>query len=571
MACPDPYPPLTSYDRLDLLNQVKQYYLRFGYNVTILRTRARPNGEIYRVVLACDRGGRHKPSQSRGIRNAKSNKTGCQWSGSLMLTGDGWMHIPGHLSHNHPPPVSHEPLDSAKARAEARKRASDRVRVRTLLPDLFLGAWPPGPKNSLTDVPGVLVSTQSLHPTRSVNTGVTCILPRKEWFTDACHAGLFRFNGAGEMTGSHWIAETGLLNSPIVITNSLSVGDAYRGVYEHALKNHTTEDGELEAFMIPVVAETFDGYLSDISKMSVKPSDIVRGIDMATDEPVKEGNTGGGTGMICHHWKGGTGSASRVLPGRGTDEEEKSYTVGVLVQANYGKAPHLRIGGAPVGRILLHQQEQEQLQFQEHQRLHQEQQQQQPHHSSSSDHRVEEGDEDVDVDEEEDAAADARAAEEAQLQHQVFAQYRNWQANVAAHKERKDGSIITVVATDAPLTPTQCERLAKRAAVGLSRVGGYGHNPSGDLFLAFSTGNRVPVQTLAMDGPAGFDAYRARALKIEIVDDATVNGLIEAAADATEEAIYNALCMADSMDGFKGRKVEALPLQKLKEIMQKYL
>ncbi|KAM0276505.1 hypothetical protein ACHAQH_006695 [Verticillium albo-atrum] len=665
IPCPEPNPPLTSYDRLELLKLVKQHTARYGFKVAILRTKTRPNGEIYRVVLACDRGGRPKPSQSRGIRNAKSTKTNCKWSSLLLRTETDWQHIPGHSWHNHPPPLSFEPHDSARARAEARKAASTRVRIRAVLPDLFLGAWSPGPKNSLTDVPGVLVSTQSLHATWTVNTGVTCILPRKEWFSEACHAGIFRFNGAGEMTGSHWIAETGLLNSPIVITNTLSVGDAVRGVYEYAVEHHSTEDGELKSFMIPVVAETFDGYLSDICKMSVKSTDIVRGIGMATDEPVKEGNSGGGTGMICHHWKGGTGSASRVVPGQGSDGEDKTYTVGVLVQANYGKAAHLRIGGVPVGRILLYQQEQEQLQLsreqqpqqQEHQQgpVQQQQQPQQvrpppqqqqqlpqiqqqlrgqplqesrqqqhqrqqmlrvpeqqeqrrqppqqqqlieqqrqqimqqqrqlqqlqpPQQSSSSLHdeedseqeEEEQGQEDSDI-ELEDADDDigAQKAANDRIQSQVLDQYKYWQAHVAAHKERKDGSIIVVIATDAPLTPTQCERLAKRATVGLSRVGGYGHNPSGDLFLAFSTGNRVPVQTLSMDGSDGFNPYKAQALKMEVVDDASVNGLFEAAADATEEAIYNSLVMADSMEGFKGRRVEGIPIQKLKDIMAKYL
>ncbi|KAG7109372.1 Beta-peptidyl aminopeptidase BapA like protein [Verticillium longisporum] len=697
--CPNPDPPLTSFDRLDLLKALKQHTASYGFKVTILRTKTRPNGEIYRVVLVCDRGGRPKPSQSRGIRNAKSTKTDCKWSSVLLHTGTEWLHVPGHSVHNHPPPLSFEPRDSARSRAEARRAASTRVRIRAVLPNLFLGAWPPGPKNSLTDVPGVLVSTHSLHPMWTVNTGVTCILPRKEWFSEACHAGIFRFNGAGEMTGSHWIAETGLLNSPIIITNTLAVGDAVRGVYEYAVEHHSTEGGELKSFMIPVVAETFDGYLSDICKMTVKSTDIVRSINEATDEPVKEGNSGGGTGMICHHWKGGTGSASRVVPGQDADGEPNPYTVGVLVQANYGKAAHLRIGGVPVGRILLFQREQEQaallqrdeqspqqegqqasrpqqaqqqqqslprvplppgqlsfnaqqqqhhqtqqmehqmqqqerrqqqiieqqrqqiiqqeqehmlFQEQQQQRRQQErqQEQQQLQHEQQARRRQEqqqpprqeqqqqgsgpvqssvnapqiqenrtqerpaEEDSEMELDDGDDDADDAddpQSAADAQIQSQVLDQYHNWQAHVAAHKERKDGSIIVIIATDAPLTPTQCERLAKRATVGLSRVGGYGHNPSGDLFLAFSTGNHVPVQTLAMDGSDAFDSYKAKALKLEAVDDAGINGLFEAAADATEEAIYNSIVMADSMEGFKRRRVEGIPVQKLKDIMSRYL
>ncbi|KAK2049885.1 peptidase family S58 [Colletotrichum somersetense] len=380
-------------------------------------------------------------------------------------------------------------------------QSAPRGRIRDILPNLHLGTWPAGPKNSITDVPGVLASTQSIRSEDGVNTGVTVILPRREWFNQACYAGIFRFNGSGELTGSHWIEETGLLSSPIVLTNSFSVGDAYRGIYEYSIKHYSNDKGEVEWFLLPVVGETFDGYLNDISKLAVKSSDIVKGIDAATDEPVAEGNTGGGTGMICHFFKGGTGSSSRLVEGFDGEGNKKNYTVAALVQANYGRAGHLRIGGFPVGRVL----------------------------------------------EKERAEA---------------------QADVARHKDKKDGSIIVIIATDAPLTPIQCERLAKRATVGLSRVGGYGHNPSGDIFLAFSTGNHIPIQRLAKAEPD--DPFKAKALKIEAIDDTSINGLLEAAADATEESIYNALCSAETMTGFCGHKVEALPLDRLKEIMNKY-
>ncbi|KAF6795400.1 peptidase family t4 protein [Colletotrichum sojae] len=424
-----------------------------------------------------------------------------------MRIGDEWTFVPARDEHNHPPPFATEaPKETARAKAEAlaKKRAAERGRARDILPGLDLGSWPPGAKNSLTDVPGVLVSVQSAQPNDQVNTGVTIILPRKEWLTEACHANIFRFNGAGEMTGAHWIQESGLLNSPIVLTNPLSIGDAHRGIYEWAIRHHVDDTGELESHLVPVVAETYDGYLSDIYKMPIKPQDITRGIDLCTDDPVPEGNTGGGTGTVCHHWKGGTGSSSRVVSGTDTDGDETSYTVGVLVQANYGKAQQLRIGGAPVGRIL----------------------------------------------------------HEAQIR---------WQSNVAAHKNRKDGSIVVVLATDAPLSSAQCERLAKRATIGLSRVGGYGHNMSGDIFIAFSTGNSIPVAPVKLSGTGEVDPYSPKALNIETVDNSTVDGLFEAAADATEEAIYNALFMAQSMKGFKGRNVQALPLKRVKEIMEKYL
>ncbi|KAF5526147.1 Beta-peptidyl aminopeptidase BapA [Colletotrichum aenigma] len=381
-------------------------------------------------------------------------------------------------------------------------QSTPRGRIRDILPDLHLGTWPAGPKNSITDIPGILASTQEFRTDEGVNTGVTVILPHKDWFKDACYAGVFRFNGSGELTGSHWIEETGLLASPIVLTNSFSVGDCYRGIYEYSIKKYSNEKGEVEWFLLPVVGETFDGHLNDISKLAVKPSDVINGIETATDAPVREGNTGGGTGMICHYFKGGTGSSSRVVEGLDGEGNKKNYTVAALVQANYGKAAHLRIGGFPVGRIL---------------------------EKEKADSFVE----------------------------------------VAKHKDKKDGSIIVIIATDAPLTPIQCQRLAKRATVGLSRVGGYGHNPSGDIFLAFSTGNHIPVQTISMERRE-VDPWKAKALKIESIDDTSINGLFEAAADATEESIYNVLCSAETMTGFCGRTIEALPLDRLREIMKKY-
>jgi D-aminopeptidase len=393
-----------------------------------------------------------------------------------------------------------------------------RARLRDILPNLHLGSWKPGPLNSLTDVPGVLVSTQSLHDTTadpsgsSVNTGITAIVPRKDWFHQACYAGIFRFNGSGEMTGSHWIEETGLLSSPIVLTNSFSVGDAYRGIYEHAIKHYASGEGDADWFLLPVVAETFDGWLNDLTKFSVTPGMVAEGIATASAERVPEGNTGGGTGMICHFFKGGTGSSSRIVDGLDVEGKPKQYTVGALVQANYGRQPHLRIAGVPVGRIISEELAKK-------------------------------------------AAADAEAAKA--------------QAAVTAAKDAKDGSIIAIIATDAPLHPLQLQRLAKRATVGLSRVGGYGHNPSGDIFLAFSTANEIPVQTVFME-KRDVDPWKPRALAIEVGDDITMNALMEAAADATEESIYNALCMAETMVGFRGRRIEALDLDKLKDIMAKY-
>ncbi|KAM0481979.1 hypothetical protein ACHAPX_003313 [Trichoderma viride] len=387
---------------------------------------------------------------------------------------------------------------------------SGRVRLRDLVPGIQVGAWPTGPKNGITDVPGVLVHTKSIHSADgAVNTGVTTILPRKDWFHNACHAGIFRYNGSGELTGSHWIEETGLLHSPIILTNSFAVGNCYTGIYQHAIKEHSGADGSVDWFLLPVVGETFDGHLNDLTQFAVTPQHVVDGIQAASSDAVPEGNTGGGTGMMCQGFKGGTGTSSRVVPGFDSNSNEKSYTVAALVQANYGRMPPLKITGVPVGRIL---------------------------------------------------ATEALKNKEA----------AKAQAEYDAAKDKKDGSIIIVLATDAPLSAIQLQRLAKRATGGLSRVGGYGHNPSGDIFIAFSTANKIPVQTVGSDH-RDVDPFKARTLVTESVDDQTINALFEAAADSTEEAIYNVLCMAESLTGFKGHRVEALPLDKVKNILERHL
>lgn len=214
-----------------------------------------------------------------------------------------------------------------------------RGRIRDILPALIIGRHPTGPLNSLTDVPGVLVHTESLRRTTPtiVNTGVTTILPRADWFENGCHAAYFKFNGSGEMTGSHWLDETGLLNSPIILTNSFAVGPCYSGIYEYAIPKYKNKDGLADWFLLPVVAETFDGTLSDIGAMAIQPDMTVRGIERASSDRVPEGNTGGGTGMMCQGYKGGTGSASRVLKGSAVNAQgvpqEVKYTVGALVQA----------------------------------------------------------------------------------------------------------------------------------------------------------------------------------------------------------------------------------------------
>ncbi|CAF9931460.1 MAG: hypothetical protein HETSPECPRED_007878 [Heterodermia speciosa] len=396
-----------------------------------------------------------------------------------------------------------------------------RRRIRDVLPQLQIGRYDPGRTNSLVDVPGVLVHTQSIIRSASastnskeVRTGVTTILPRKDFFNQGCYAAYFRFNGSGEMTGVHWLDETGLLNTPIIITNSFAVGAAYTGIYEYCIREHRNRRGFCDWFLLPVVAETFDGIMSDIGALAVTPAHIVRGIDGASSDPVREGNTGGGTGMLCHGFKGGTGSSSRLVAGLELDEESQSmkpvtYTVGALVQSNYGKQRDLRVGGVPVGQIFI----------------------------------------------------DEDGAE---------VQSMGWEPDATSGDQpeengrEKDGSIIVVIATSAPLHPVQLQRLAKRAAVGLSRVGGWGANSSGDIFLAFSTAHEIP-----RDPPGSGKPTVSR--RIDVIEDTSINALFEATADAVEEAIYNALCMAETMVGLEGKKVEALDLDRLKTVMQKRL
>ncbi|KAM0426650.1 hypothetical protein ACHAPT_007966 [Fusarium lateritium] len=387
--------------------------------------------------------------------------------------------------------------------------STGRARLRDILPQLQLGRWPTGELNSITDVPGVLVHTQSITPDADVNTGVTTIVPRPDWSKYSSHAGIFRFNGCGELTGSHWIEETGLLTSPIILTSTSAIGDGHRGILEYTARYHTNDEGEMDLYIVPVVAETFDGYLSDLSRFAVTPEHIVTGILNASSGRVPEGNTGGGTGMICHRFKGGTGSSSRVVQGFDAAGDPKAYTIGVLVQANYGTQENLHIGGVPVGRII--------------------------------------------------KSKKAPAAVPPE--------------DPTTKEPRKDGSIIVVIATDVPLLPIQLQRVARRATVGLAKVGGYGNNTSGDIFLAFSTASKIPFQELHMGAGASpaMAPYQPRPRAIEMLDDDTINGVFEAAADATEEAIYNAMCMAESTTGFKGRTVEALDLDMVKDIVGRRL
>ncbi|CAF1205324.1 unnamed protein product [Adineta steineri] len=306
------------------------------------------------------------------------------------------------------------------------------------------------------------------------------------------------------MTGSHWLDETGLLNSPIIITNSFAVGPCYTGIYEYAIREYKNEQGLCDWFLLPVVAETCDIALNDVTAFPIKPEHVVRGIASASSDAVKEGNTGGGTGMWCHGFKGGTGCSSRVIMGTviDVDKNEKvvQYIVGVLVQCNYGAQRDFRITGVPIGQMI--------------------------------------------IAETEDAVKSKQMPE--------------------AIESNKDGSIIVVIATDAPLSSTQLQRLAKRATVGLSRVGGWGSNSSGDIFIAFSTAHEIPRAPKFSWNPTVSQT-------IPIIEDPSINALFEATADAVEEAIYNALCMAEDMTGPMGFEVKAMDLEKVKQLMEKYL
>jgi D-aminopeptidase len=357
-----------------------------------------------------------------------------------------------------------------------------RARLRDL--GLKVGTLPPGPFNAITDVPGVKVgyATVIQDRPRTARTGITAVWPRgPEIWTDYVFAGTFSFNGNGEMTGLPWLAEQGLLGAPIGITNTYQVG-----IVRDAITAIAVRDGASQAFHLPVVAETYDGWLSDIQSYTLTQEHAFAAFDSAVGGcAIGEGNVGGGTGMICHEFKGGTGTSSRVV-----SENGEHYIVGALVQANYGTRELLRVDGVPVGRKI--------------------------------------GPEVVPA---------------------------HWSGRTVA-PPRTEGSIIVVLATDAPLIPLQCQRLARRATTGLSWVGGIGANGSGDIFIAFSTGNHI--------------GQKDKITNVRMLAPDAMTSLFQAAAEATEEAILNALCMAETMSGRNGRTVHALPLDLLQEVMQRY-
>jgi D-aminopeptidase len=363
----------------------------------------------------------------------------------------------------------------------------------------------PGALNAITDVAGVEVGHTTLIAGSGklvvgkgpVRTGVTVIHPRGKANPDPVFGAWFTLNGNGEMTGTTWLQESGILEGPVAITNTHSVG-----LVRDAILQWQVSRPNMQPWGLPVVAETYDGSLNDINGFHVKPEHVLSALDGATGGPVAEGNVGGGTGMICHGFKGGIGTASRRLP-----RDAGGYTVGVLVQCNYGSRRELRVAGVPVG-----------LEIADLQRC-----------SASPDASV-----DPDV--------------------------RRCGAPSGTPAPRGDGelgSIIVVVATDAPLLPHQLKRLATRVSLGVGRMGGFGGNSSGDIFVAFSTANPGAAATR--------DSTR-----VAMIANDRINPLFYATVQATEESIINAMLAAETMTGANDRRVHALPVDRLMAAMRKY-
>jgi D-aminopeptidase len=341
----------------------------------------------------------------------------------------------------------------------------------------------PGPLNAITDVKGVEVGNTTLISGQGklqvgvgpVRTGVTAILPRGKKARNDVFASWFTLNGNGEMTGTTWVEDSGFLDGPVMITNTHSVGVVRDAVIAWRVKQGGP-DIEGYWWSLPVVAETWDGYLNDVNGFHVKPEHVFHALDTASSGPVAEGNVGGGTGMICNGFKGGIGTSSRLL-----DSKSGGYTVGVLVQCNYGVSRELRVAGIPVGR---------------------------------------------------------------EIQNQTV-----WDDDM--------GSIIIVIATDAPLIPPQLKRMARRAALGLGRDGSYSGDGSGDIFIAFSTANP--------------EAGKSEGLRhLTMLPNDRLDPIFLATVQATEEAVINAMVAAETMTGVNNRTVKALPHDELQKVLRKY-
>jgi D-aminopeptidase len=348
----------------------------------------------------------------------------------------------------------------------------------------------PGALNAITDVKGVEVGHSTIISgegalkvgTGPVRTGVTAVLPRgKDSTGDSVFAGWFSLNGNGEMTGTTWIEESGFLEGPVMITNTHSVGIVRDSTIAYRVKQGKPDPNGYW-WSLPIVAETYDGYLNDINGFHVKEKHVFEALDNAKSGAVVEGNVGGGTGMICYGFKGGIGTSSRKL-----DEKSGGFTVGVLVQANFGRRSQLRIAGAPVGTEIT----ENQIAYESSPRF------------------------DTDV-----------------------------------------GSIIIVVATDAPLLAHQLKRLARRASLGVARTGSSSGNGSGDIFVAFSTANS--------------GAATASVAQLTMLSNDRMDNIFEATVQATEEAIINAIVAAETMTGIDNHKVFAISHDRLKGVLKKY-
>ncbi len=348
-----------------------------------------------------------------------------------------------------------------------------------------------GKYNAITDVKGVevgystIISGQgkNIRGKGPVRTGVTAILPRGR-NNNPVYANWYSLNGNGEMTGTTWVTESGFLETPIMITNTNSVGVVRDAVLKWFVDKHWYKEDFWYTY--PLVAETYDGFLNDIYGFQVKESNAYEALDSAKSGYIKEGNVGGGTGMMCLGFKGGTGTASRIVK-----IKDSTYTVGVLVQSNFGRKSSLTIAGVPVGKELM--------------------------------------------------------------------DTLNNELKMPAQSYRKegDGSIIVVVATDAPLLPHQLKRIAQRVSLGIGAVGGYGTNGSGDIFIAFSTANTTAFQ-------------RKNFTKVEVLPNDLIDPLFEATVQSVEEAIINAMVAAETMEGVNGNKSYALPHKLVIDLLKKY-
>lgn len=364
-----------------------------------------------------------------------------------------------------------------------------RQRIRDM--GVVIGQYQPGPLNAITDVAGVRVGHTTLISGEGklvpgqgpVRTGVTVVIPRDDVWHKKVPAGFFVLNGTGEMTGLSWVAESGFLEYPIALTNTLNIPRVENGVMSWMIRQYPAIGIEDDT-LTPVVAECDDGRLNDIQGRHVSEQDVMTALDGASRGPVTEGTVGAGTGMVSYGFKGGIGTSSRKV-----SEKDGGYTVGVLVNANHGRRPELSIGGVPVGKLY-------------------------------------------------------DPPPQGQQQSQALS------------PGQSEGSIIVIIATDAPLDSRQLTRLAKRAALGLARTGSTARHSSGDFMLAFSTSNVIPHYP------------KEPTYNLTHLADSHINPLITATVEATEEAILNALTMATSVTGRDGRRIEALDLARLKEILQ---